>query len=153
MNNAISKKSAGGKPTPSLPASGFTLVEVLVVVVILGILAAVVVPRVMNRPDDARAVRAAQDVAAIVSALNMYRLDNYAYPSSEQGLMALVTKPLDAQGWRAGGYLANLPKDPWNHDYEYLNPGQHGEVDVWTLGADGKPGGEGINGDVGNWQP
>jgi general secretion pathway protein G len=133
--------------------SGFTLVEVLVVVVILGVLAAVVVPRVMGRPDDARAVRAAQDVAAIVSALNMYRLDNYAYPSSEQGLMALVTKPLDAQGWRAGGYLANLPKDPWNHDYEYLNPGQHGEVDVWTLGADGKPGGEGINGDVGNWQP
>jgi general secretion pathway protein G len=133
--------------------SGFTLVEVLVVVVILGVLAAVVVPRVMGRPDDARAVRAAQDVAAIVSALNMYRLDNYAYPSSEQGLMALVTKPLDAQGWRAGGYLANLPKDPWNHDYQYASPGQHGEVDVWTFGADGKPGGEGINGDVGNWQP
>lgn len=133
--------------------SGFTLVEVLVVVVILGVLAAVVVPRVMGRPDDARAVRATQDVAAIVSALNMYRLDNYAYPSSEQGLMALVTKPMDAQGWRAGGYLANLPTDPWNHEYQYLNPGQHGEIDVWTLGADGKPGGEGINGDVGNWQP
>lgn len=133
--------------------SGFTLVEVLVVVVILGVLAAVVVPRVMGRPDDARAVRATQDVAAIVSALNMYRLDNYAYPSSEQGLMALVSKPLDAQDWRAGGYLANLPTDPWNHEYQYLNPGQHGEIDVWTLGADGKPGGEGINGDVGNWQP
>lgn len=133
--------------------SGFTLVEVLVVVVILGVLAAVVVPRVMRRPDDARAVRAAQDVAAIVSALNMYRLDNYAYPSSEQGLMALVTKPTDAHDWRAGGYLANLPTDPWSHEYQYLNPGQHGEIDVWTLGADGKPGGEGINGDVGNWQP
>lgn len=133
--------------------SGFTLVEVLVVVVILGVLAAVVVPRVMGRPDDARAVRATQDVAAIVSALNMYRLDNYAYPSSEQGLMALVSRPLDAQDWRAGGYLANLPTDPWNHEYQYLNPGQHGEIDVWTLGADGKPGGEGINGDVGNWQP
>lgn len=147
------RNTLGRSRFPSNRMSGFTLVEVLVVVVILGVLAAVVVPRVMGRPDDARAVRAAQDVAAIVSALNMYRLDNYAYPSSEQGLMALVTKPLDAQGWRAGGYLANLPKDPWNHDYEYLNPGQHGEVDVWTLGADGKPGGEGINGDVGNWQP
>ena len=133
--------------------SGFTLVEVLVVVVILGVLAAVVVPRVMGRPDDARAVRATQDVAAIVSALNMYRLDNYAYPGSEQGLMALVSKPMDAHDWRAGGYLANLPTDPWNHEYQYLNPGQHGEIDVWTLGADGKPGGEGINGDVGNWKP
>ena len=144
MDRKISNRAA---------ASGFTLVEVLVVVVILGVLAAVVVPRVMGRPDDARAVRATQDVAAIVSALNMYRLDNYAYPNSEQGLMALVTKPMDAPGWRAGGYLANLPTDPWNHEYQYLNPGQHGEIDVWTLGADGKPGGEGINGDVGNWKP
>ena len=141
------------KASAAVVASGFTLVEVLVVVVILGELAAVVVPRVMGRPDDARAVRATQDVAAIVSALNMYRLDNYAYPSSEQGLMALVSKPMDAHDWRAGGYLANLPTDPWNHEYQYLNPGQHGEIDVWTLGADGKPGGEGINGDVGNWQP
>jgi general secretion pathway protein G len=143
----------GKKTFPARTVSGFTLVEVLVVVVILGVLAAVVVPRVMGRPDDARAVRAAQDVAAIISALNMYRLDNYEYPSSEQGLMALVAKPLDAQGWRAGGYLANLPKDPWNREYQYLSPGQHGEVDVWTFGADGKPGGEGVNGDVGNWQP
>ncbi len=132
---------------------GFTLVEVLVVVVILGILAAVVVPRVMGRPDEARAVRAAQDVAAIVSALNMYRLDNYDYPSSEQGLAALVNRPPEAQGWRAGGYLADVPRDPWNHEYQYLHPGRHGEVDVWTHGADGKPGGEGVNGDVGNWQP
>lgn len=133
--------------------TGFTLVEVLVVVVILGILAAVVVPRVMGRPDEARVVRAAQDVAAIGSALNMYRLDNYDYPSSEQGLAALVTRPPEAQGWRAGGYLANVPRDPWNREYQYLNPGRHGEIDVWTEGADGKPGGEGINGEVGNWQP
>lgn len=135
------------------PNTGFTLVEVLVVVVILGILAAVVVPRVMGRPDEARVVRAAQDVAAIGSALNMYRLDNYDYPSSEQGLAALVTRPPEAQGWRAGGYLADVPRDPWNREYQYLNPGRHGEIDVWTEGADGKPGGEGVNGEVGNWQP
>ena len=153
MNNAINRKAAAWKPASSLPASGFTLVEVLVVVVILGILAAVVVPRVMNRPDDARAVRAAQDVAAIVSALNMYRLDNYAYPDSEQGLAALVARPSDAPAWREGGYLANLPMDPWGRGYRYLNPGEHGEIDVWTEGADGKPGGEGANGDIGNWQP
>jgi general secretion pathway protein G len=137
-------------------APGSTLIELLVGLVIASVMlgaAVMAFPRTDERRAEQAAVRAAQDVAAIVSALNMYRLDNYAYPSSEQGLMALVTKPLDAQGWRAGGYLANLPKDPWNHDYEYLNPGQHGEVDVWTLGADGKPGGEGINGDVGNWQP
>lgn len=138
--------------TTESPTAGFTLVEVLVVVVILGILAAVVVPRVMSRPDDARAVRAAQDVAAIVAALDMYRLDNYAYPSSEQGLAALVTRPPAASGWREGGYLATLPRDPWDREYQYLNPGRHGEIDVWTQGADGKPGGEGIDGDVGNWQ-
>jgi general secretion pathway protein G len=131
---------------------GFTLVEVLVVVVILGVLAAVIVPRVMDRPDEARKVRATQDVAAIVSALNMYRLDNYSYPSSEQGLRALVEKPLGADNWRDGGYLERLPKDPWNREYLYQNPGQHGEIDVWTYGADGQPGGERANGDVGNWQ-
>lgn len=132
---------------------GFTLVEVLVVVVILGVLAAVIVPKVMGRPDEARAVRATQDVAAIISALNMYRLDNYSYPSSEQGLRALVEKPLGADNWRDGGYLPNVPKDPWNRQYLYQNPGQHGEVDVWTYGADGKPGGERSNADIGNWQP
>lgn len=132
---------------------GFTLVEVLVVVVILGILAAVVVPRIMGRPDDARIVRATQDVAAIVSALNMYRLDTGTYPSSEQGLAALIEKPIDADGWRAGGYLDNVPQDPWKRDYHYLNPGEHGDIDVWSDGADGKPGGNGTNGDIGNWQP
>ncbi|MBT2143642.1 MULTISPECIES: type II secretion system major pseudopilin GspG [unclassified Rhodanobacter] len=132
---------------------GFTLVEVLVVVVILGVLAAVIVPRVMDRPDEARKVRAAQDVAAIVSALNMYRLDNYSYPSSEQGLRALAEKPPGVDNWRDGGYLSRVPKDPWNREYLYQNPGQHGEIDVWTYGADGQPGGERANGDVGNWQP
>lgn len=133
--------------------SGFTLVEVLVVVVILGILAAVVVPRIMGRPDDARIVRATQDVAAIVSALNMYRLDTGAYPSSEQGLVALIEKPIDADGWRTGGYLDDVPQDPWNRNYQYLNPGEHGDIDVWSDGADGRPGGNGANGDIGNWQP
>ena len=132
---------------------GFTLVEVLVVVVILGILAAVVIPRIMGRPDDARIVRATQDVAAIVSALNMYRLDTGTYPSSEQGLAALIEKPIDADGWRAGGYLDNVPQDPWNRNYQYLNPGEHGDIDVWSDGADGRPGGNGANGDIGNWQP
>lgn len=138
---------------PYRVSSGFTLVEVLVVVVILGILAAVVVPRIMGRPDDARLVRAKQDVAAIVAALNMYRLDTSAYPSSEQGLAALVEKPIDVDGWRSGGYLEVLPRDPWDRGYHYLSPGEHGEIDVWSDGADGKPGGNGINGDVGNWQP
>ena len=134
-------------------AAGFTLIEVLVVVVILGILAVVVVPRVMDRPDEARVVRAKQDIAAVVSALNMYRLDNFAYPTTQQGLSALVSKPLGAPNWRAGGYLQAMPKDPWGKDYLYLSPGTHGEVDVLTYGADGKPGGEGVNADLGNWQP
>ncbi len=141
-------------PTRRRPVhAGFTLIEVLVVVVILGILAAVVVPRVMDRPDEARLVRAQQDVQALVTALNLYRLDNYAYPSTQDGLLALVKPPLGASNWRKGGYLATVPKDPWNRDYLYLSPGQKGEVDVWTLGADGKPGGEGVNADIGNWTP
>jgi general secretion pathway protein G len=134
--------------------SGFTLIEVLVVVVILAILAAVVVPQVMQHPGEARIARAKADIQAIVTALNTYKLDNFNYPSTEQGLEALVAKPSgspEAANWRKGGYLDRVPKDPWGRTYLYLQPGTHGEMDVYTLGADGKGGGDGENGDIGNW--
>ena len=134
------------------PQGGFTLIEILVVVVILGILAAIVVPRVMEHPGEARVVRAKQDIQAIVTSLNMYRLDNFSYPSTEQGLEALVSKPSgtpDAPNWHQ--HLDKVPKDPWNHPYLYLRPGAHGDVDVFTYGRDGKPGGEGEDADIGNW--
>ncbi|HRQ66581.1 MAG TPA: type II secretion system major pseudopilin GspG [Xanthomonadaceae bacterium] len=135
-------------------SSGFTLIEVLVVVVILGILAAVVVPRLMDRPDEARVTRARQDIQAISTALNLYRLDNYVYPSTQQGLEALVRKPSghpEAPNWPEGGYLERVPKDPWGREYLYLYPGSRGEFDVYSLGADGQPGGSGVNADIGNW--
>lgn len=133
---------------------GFTLIEIMVVVVILGILAAIIVPRIMDAPDKARVAKAKQDVAGIVAALNMYRLDNFNYPSTQQGLEALVAPPQGdppARNWKPGGYLQQLPKDPWGTPYQYLNPGAHGEIDVFSLGADGKPGGDGVAADIGNW--
>ncbi|MGY6630009.1 MAG: type II secretion system major pseudopilin GspG [Wenzhouxiangella sp.] len=135
-------------------SGGFSLIEILVVVVIIGILAAVIVPRVMDEPDRARVTRAQQDIQALVTALNMYRLDNYHYPSTEQGLDALVRRPggqPEAANWRQGGYIDRLPRDPWGREYQYLNPGVHGEIDVWSFGANGLPGGEGINAEIGNW--
>lgn len=135
-------------------SSGFTLIEIMVVVVILGILAAVAVPRIMDRPDAARITKARQDVRVIESALKLYRLDNYRYPTMEQGLDALVTKPgiqPEPTNWKAGGYVDRLPRDPWGNPYRYRNPGEHGEVDVYTLGRDNRPGGEGVDGDIGNW--
>jgi len=134
--------------------SGFTLIEIMVVVVILGILAAIVVPNIMGRPDEARIAKAKQDIAAIESALNLYRLDNYNYPSTQQGLEALVAPPQGdppARNWKPGGYLKSVPKDPWGNPYQYLNPGTHGEIDIFTYGADGKPGGEGKDADIGSW--
>ncbi|QSI75799.1 MULTISPECIES: type II secretion system major pseudopilin GspG [Niveibacterium] len=134
--------------------SGFTLIEVMVVIVILGVLAALIVPKVMGRPDEARAVAARQDIAAISQALKLYKLDNRKYPTTEQGLQALVQKPTVApvpDNWKAGGYLEKLPKDPWNSPYQYLSPGVHGEFDVFSFGADGQAGGEGNDADIGNW--
>ena len=132
----------------------FTLIEILVVVAILAILAAIVVPRVMDRPDEARKVAAKADVAAIVQALKLYRLDNGFYPATDQGLAALVQKPASSPvpgNWKQGGYLERLPKDPWGGDYQYLSPGVKSEIDVFSLGADRARGGEGSGADIGNW--
>jgi len=132
---------------------GFTLVEIMVVVVILGLLAAVVVPRVVGRADEARKVAAKQDIAAIMQALKLYRLDSGRYPSGEQGLQALVTRPTtDPQPANWKSYLDRIPKDPWGKPYQYLNPGVHGEIDVFTLGADGQPGGSEADVDIGSWE-
>lgn len=147
---------AGARPLPRPRhprQQGFTLIEIMVVVVILGILAAIVAPNVISRIDDAQINRAKQDVRAVESALHLYRLDNFRYPSTDQGLEALVNRPADPsiRNWREGGYLEKVPMDPWGQEYNYLYPGQNAEFDVWTYGADGQPGGEGINGDIGNW--
>ncbi|WP_353571703.1 type II secretion system major pseudopilin GspG [Candidatus Albibeggiatoa sp. nov. BB20] len=133
---------------------GFTLIEVMVVVVILGVLAALVVPKIMNNPDIAREAKVRQDIRAIEAALNLYKLDNYIYPSTDQGLDALITKPQgspDAPNWKQGGYLYRSPKDPWGFTYNYLSPGLHSEMDIWSYGADGQPEGDGVNKDWGNW--
>ena len=142
------------RPGPGPRRSGFTLIEVMVVVVILAILAALIVPKIMGRPDEARIVAARQDVSTIMQALRLYRLDNLRYPSSEQGLAALVTPPSSAPlapNWKSGGYLERLPKDPWGGSYQYLNPGLRGEIDVFSFGADGIAGGTGIDTDIGSW--
>ncbi len=133
---------------------GFTLIELMVVLVIIGVLAALIVPNVLDRADDARTTAAKTDVNNLMQALKLYRLDNQRYPSGEQGLTALLTKPTTSPvppNWRP--YLEKLPTDPWGRAYQYLSPGVHGEVDVLSLGADGQPGGEGNNADIGSWQP
>ena len=133
---------------------GFTLLEVMVVVVILGILAALVVPKIISRPDEARVIAARQDIASLMQALKLYRLDNQRYPTTEQGLQALLAKPTTAPippNWKPGGYIERLPKDPWGSLYQHLNPGVRGEIDVFSYGADGAPGGEGNDADIGSW--
>lgn len=132
----------------------FTLIEVMIVVVILGILAAVVIPKILDRPDQARHSAAKSDIAVIMQQLKLYRLDNTFYPSTDQGLQALTVKPTTnpiPMNWKQGGYLERLPNDPWGRPYLYLNPGVKGEIDVLSYGADGQPGGEGNNADIGSW--
>jgi general secretion pathway protein G len=134
--------------------AGFTLVEVMVVVVILAVLAALIVPKVIGRPDEAKVIAARHDIGAIRQALDLYRLDNGRYPTTEQGLAALVARPSLAPvppNWKPGGYLDRLPKDPWGRPYQYLNPGIRGEIDVFSFGADGAAGGEGVDADIGSW--
>lgn len=159
MLNTDTRRNGSGSTNPEIRIPnpgcrrGFTLIEILVVVVILGILAAIVVPRVMERPGEARIVRVKQDVAGIMTALNMYKLDNFRYPDNAQGLQALVVKPggqPEVPNWK-GPYLDRLPKDPWNQPYLFQNPGQHAEVDVYSYGSDARPGGEGDAADIGNW--
>ena len=137
-------------------ARGFTLIELMVVVTIIGILAALIVPRVVGRTDDARAAAARQDIAQLMQALKLYRLDNGRYPSNAQGLQALVAKPAQEPvppNWKPGGYLdsSTVRKDPWGNPYQYLNPGLHGEIDVMSFGRDGQPGGDGPDADIGSW--
>lgn len=136
--------------------AGFTLIEIMVVIAIIGILATMIVPKIMGRPDEARAMAAKQDVGTIVQALKLYRLDIGRYPTTDQGLKALVEKPTSEpvpQNWKMGGYLESLPKDPWGNVYQYANPGTNGEIDVYSFGSDGKPGGIALDADIGNWQP
>ena len=133
---------------------GFTLIEILVVVTILAILGALVVPKIMDRPNDARVVTAKHDLGTLVAALKLYKLDIGRYPTTDQGLKALVEKPSSdplPANWKQGGYLEKMPKDPWGHDYLYLNPGIKGEIDVMSYGADGQEGGEGFGADLGSW--
>ena len=133
-------------------SAGFTLIELMVVLVIIGVLAALVVPNVLDRADDARSTAAKTDVNNLMQALKLYRLDNQRYPAAEQGLQALVAKPTTGampSNWKS--YVDKLPNDPWGRPYQYLNPGIKGEIDVMSFGADGQPGGEGKNADIGSW--
>ena len=153
MNRSEDRKMINRKPNDR----GFTLIEIMIVIVILGILAWQVVPRIMGKPEEARRLKARMDIASIETALKMYRLDNGVYPSTEQGLQALTEAPTIGQlprKWREGGYLekGRIPRDPWENDFIYLSPGLHGDFDLISYGIDGQPGGEGNNQDINNWE-
>jgi len=143
------------KRTQALPAQrGFSLIELIAVVAILGILAAVVAPRIFTQPGKARIAKAKTEISGIQSALQMYKLENFNFPTTDQGLLALVEQPTgepEAPNWQEGGYLSKLPKDPWGREYLYVSPGENSEVDIYSLGADGQEGGEGEDSDIGNW--
>lgn len=137
--------------------AGFTLIELMVVIVILGVLAGLIIPRVMGRPDEARQAKAKMQIESLESALKLYKLDNGHYPTTQQGLKALVEAPADGnlpRNWRAGGYLekGKVPKDPWSNEFIYVSPGSHGDFDLSSLGADGESGGEGVDKDIHNWE-
>ena len=137
--------------------AGFTLIELMVVIVILGILAGLIIPRIMGRPEEARQMKAKVQMESIETALRLYKLDNGDYPTTEQGLQALVEPPTVGElpkAWRKGGYLekGKMPKDPWENDYIYLCPGLHGDFDLISYGADGQPGGEDKNADINSWE-
>jgi len=136
---------------------GFTLIELMVVIIILGVLAGLIIPRVMGRPDEARQAKAKMQIESLESALKLYKLDNGPYPTTEQGLKALVEAPTAGnlpRNWRTGGYLekGKVPKDPWNNEYIYVSPGSHGDFDLSSLGTDGEAGGEGVDKDIHNWE-
>ncbi len=142
-----------GTSKPASHRSGFTLIELMVVLVIIGVLAALIVPNVMNRADDARVTAARTDVSNLMQALKLYKLDNQRFPSAEQGLQALAAKPTAGAippNWKS--YLDKLPNDPWGKPYQYANPGVKGQIDVYSFGADGIVGGEGNDAEVGSWQ-
>ncbi len=148
--NSASSRSANYRP-----ARGFTLIEIMVVIVILGVLGALVIPNIIGRTGEARVTAAKSDMRAIANALDLYKLDNFNYPSTDQGLQALVTQPSgfpEAKNWNPDGYLKKLPRDPWGNDYQYISPGRNGQYDLFSLGSDGRPGGEKEAADLNNWE-
>jgi general secretion pathway protein G len=146
MDNSMTRPNRGWQ-------RGFTLIEIMVVVVIIGLLAAVVIQQLSGNVDDARVAKAKQDIRSLETALTLYKLDNFRVPTSEQGLDSLVNKPADPAlvHWKDTGYVKRVSKDPWGRDYVYESPGTHGEFDLYSLGADGQPGGEKFDADIGNW--
>ena len=150
MNKSVAPK----KRLPASVQGGFSLIELIAVVAILGILAAVVAPKIFNQPGKARQAKAKTEISGIKSALEMYSLENFNFPTTDQGLLALVEKPTgepEAPNWQDGGYLPKVPKDPWGRDYLYVSPGENGDVDIYSYGRDGQEGGEGEDADVVSW--